>query len=454
MTVRTKEELKAFFNGTPVPSVPTAGNYEDLIDTMELSEAKTYANGADGWYRVATGQATGAHNIAVFRVVSNRSSYHTSVLFSVTITYGQNPQINLLAHSKYSSGNLTQIRLVYLSTYDQPYVEVYLAGASTLYVEQVAAHGWVLDDGPVSGSIPGGYTALTLDITSRNYPQADIAPWAGITGKPSTYPPSTHQHPGTDITSIVASATTASDADKVDGIHASGFFQTGSPITTANVINAQGDIYLGNDEALLKNRMHAFQSPDEHFDGSSRPAGWSFRTETSLSDNYTIPSHVNLTGAAGVGYVYTTLVSSTVYMACVSITTLSNGGNCGIRLENSANTDYYVEFVVMFDSANKDYFFRAQYREGTADTNHYVDGPTRVPFAGPHILYLSIGGTRWTSWSIQGLLLNANSPSYNYITGTFNPVGGLNFTPNRMGFKAYNPGSTWEDHYCDWFLVA
>lgn len=44
--------------------------------------------------------------------------------------------------------------------------------------------------------------------------------WTDIQGKPSTYPPSSHRHSGSDITSAVASAI---NADKVDNLHATDF---------------------------------------------------------------------------------------------------------------------------------------------------------------------------------------------------------------------------------------
>lgn len=49
---------------------------------------------------------------------------------------------------------------------------------------------------------------------------ADSVPWTGVTGKPSTFPPESHTHPGGDITSAVAEAV---NADTLDTLHASSF---------------------------------------------------------------------------------------------------------------------------------------------------------------------------------------------------------------------------------------
>lgn len=48
---------------------------------------------------------------------------------------------------------------------------------------------------------------------------ADIAPWSGLTGVPSTFTPSAHTHGGGDITSQVA------DADTVDSIHGTNLYR-------------------------------------------------------------------------------------------------------------------------------------------------------------------------------------------------------------------------------------
>lgn len=49
--------------------------------------------------------------------------------------------------------------------------------------------------------------------------------WGNLTNKPTTFDPSTHTHYGSSITTIVASATSAVNADTVDSYH-SGYFAT------------------------------------------------------------------------------------------------------------------------------------------------------------------------------------------------------------------------------------
>lgn len=76
--------------------------------------------------------------------------------------------------------------------------------------------------------------AITLDaIKTHNHDGVSTpnVPWDNVSGKPSTFPPSSHTHPGGDITSAVA------NADKVNGHHV--FVQSSTP--TASAV---GDIWI------------------------------------------------------------------------------------------------------------------------------------------------------------------------------------------------------------------
>jgi hypothetical protein len=86
----------------------------------------------------------------------------------------------------------------------------------------------------VTGVAQASHTHAGSDITSKvaSASAADSVPWTGVTGKPSTFPPSAHTHAGSDITSAVASAT---NADTVDSLHASSFGR----VDAATSVNAR-----------------------------------------------------------------------------------------------------------------------------------------------------------------------------------------------------------------------
>lgn len=74
---------------------------------------------------------------------------------------------------------------------------------------------------------------------------AAVAPWAGISGKPSTFPPSSHTHLGSEIVSTV------SNADTVDDYHATDFYRDSANFSTQGFLNTSSyihaDSYLDSD---------------------------------------------------------------------------------------------------------------------------------------------------------------------------------------------------------------
>lgn len=66
--------------------------------------------------------------------------------------------------------------------------------------------------GLLSHSDPGEYGIEALSGGTWVHVGDESVTWAGVAGKPSTFAPDPHTHPGTDVTSAVASATTAATA--------------------------------------------------------------------------------------------------------------------------------------------------------------------------------------------------------------------------------------------------
>lgn len=68
--------------------------------------------------------------------------------------------------------------------------------------------------GALQETSPGNYGVEVLVGSTWVQLGAQVATWATLAGKPSTFAPSAHDHPGTDITSAVANATNAVNATK------------------------------------------------------------------------------------------------------------------------------------------------------------------------------------------------------------------------------------------------
>lgn len=66
--------------------------------------------------------------------------------------------------------------------------------------------------GALANSNPGSYGVEVLVGGTWVQLGAQVATWSNLSGKPSTFPPSSHNHSGGDITSAVANATNATNA--------------------------------------------------------------------------------------------------------------------------------------------------------------------------------------------------------------------------------------------------
>ena len=106
----------------------------------------------------------------------------------------------------------------------------------------------------------GKYSDLSGTPTSlpANGGTAAAVPWSGVTGKPATYPPSTHTHKYAEITdppaALPASGGTADNSNKLGGISSAGFAQSNSKEgIDLNSIQQSGMYRLGNANANMPN---------------------------------------------------------------------------------------------------------------------------------------------------------------------------------------------------------
>jgi hypothetical protein len=84
---------------------------------------------------------------------------------------------------------------------------------------------------------------------------AQVATWGNLSGKPSTFPPSAHTHPGSDITSAVSNASNASQASHAADADGSsyGFANTVSGTTFyALWVGNDGGYHIGRNTSALK----------------------------------------------------------------------------------------------------------------------------------------------------------------------------------------------------------
>jgi len=118
-----------------------------------------------GWYRIA--QNTGNRAFAKFIVRERSSGRHLTAIFNAGIHYGKNPTLTLTGFSNYGTQGVTKARIVYKSTYDPPYLEIYCVEGAVVQVwcvDNVQSTGWTKVDF-TSGNVPSDYTSKEWDVT-------------------------------------------------------------------------------------------------------------------------------------------------------------------------------------------------------------------------------------------------------------------------------------------------
>lgn len=163
------------------------------------------------------------------------------------------------------------------------------------------------------------------------------------------------------------------------------------------------------------------------------------------------PSFVKISGSIGLAYLYRTLSTNyTHYVASICPYNISVQAYHGIRLELSSDPDnYFIQLCVRLYGSSYQWQMFMQHRSGSGDTVHEVTGGYLYGHPGPVIMDLGISGTRWSSWGANGYLRSIGSPvwSWNPNSG----IGGLSWTPDRMGLVFYNASATYEALYSDFF---
>lgn len=119
------------------------------------------------WYRIASTTTSGrGAQIGLFFIKANLGSNHCQALITVGTSHGQNPTIQQLAYTRWTSGMLTKARIVYLveDSGTTAHLEVFTkaATATPIEVEMIGDTGWKLVAPSTVGSVPEGYKSKEL----------------------------------------------------------------------------------------------------------------------------------------------------------------------------------------------------------------------------------------------------------------------------------------------------
>ena len=162
-----------------------------------------------------------------------------------------------------------------------------------------------------------GYGDMTKAVYDKNgngaVDKAEAVPWTGVTGKPTTFPPTSHTHTKAQITDFPTSLpANGGNADTVDGLHASSFTRVHSG--SVNFGGNNNEITTAEFKTLLTT-MGAFKQPHWIARGS-----WSYATNQIITDSGFGKIHL-------AGCVVEVIGTSSAYTIRISTPTTSSGGS-------------------------------------------------------------------------------------------------------------------------------
>lgn len=147
--------------------------FNGSANTSWIDQTSATMPATAGWYRFATTTASMGNSMAEFEITCASSGYHTQAKVIASIQYGQSPVLSILSSSQYSNTSLTQIRMVYDTTYsgNYAYLEIYLNATNqpVTTVRMFNNNNWSLMTPTTAGSQPGGYTTIVRQLDSGIY---------------------------------------------------------------------------------------------------------------------------------------------------------------------------------------------------------------------------------------------------------------------------------------------
>lgn len=289
-----------------------------------------------------------------------------------------------------------------------------------------------------------------LAFTSDTVTAASSVPWSGITGKPSTFAPSSHNHTIANITDIgKASVNFANSAGCPQGFAlrqatATWGNQTGTVVTDWHTSNG-GDIAFRDNKGQLNVVIDGFFYQNE---------GKNLVLDSGNYSNY----------AAAKSHTHT----------------ISNITNLQTTLDGKSNTNHTHDLNPMIntlanstsDPVDADYYI-AQYAGGGSTTTtyyrrphsalwNYIKGKANSVYQ-PKGSYAASSHTHddryYTESEINTKLASKSeiSHTHNYVVGSYTGNGGLQkpnyFGTNKVGFLMMNATVNGDSNYKDWIIM-
>ena len=289
-----------------------------------------------------------------------------------------------------------------------------------------------------------------LAFTSDTVTAASSVPWSGITGKPSTFAPSSHNHTIANITDIgKASVNFANSAGCPQGFSsrtttATWGNQTGTVVTDWHTSNG-GDIAFRDNSGQLNVVIDGFFYQNEGKNLVLDSGNYSNYAATKIH-THTISNITNL---------QTTLdgKSNTNHTHDLNqmINTLTNG------MSDPVDTDYYIAQYTGGGSTTTTY-----HRRPHSALWNYIKSKANSVYQ-PKGSYAASSHTHddryYTESEINTKLASKSeiSHTHNYVVGSYTGNGGLQkpnyFGTNKVGFLMMNATVNGDSNYKDWIIM-
>ncbi|GAP10624.1 hypothetical protein BECAL_01797 [Bellilinea caldifistulae] len=285
---------------------------------------------------------------------------------------------------------------------------------------------------------------------------AESVDWNGVQNKPSTYPPSSHQHAASDVTSGVFDPARIPnlDASKIT----SGTLST-DRFSAYNDLVAESRIGLGTDRVVdgvyLRSALNKSSNIVEDFTSSSAPSGWQwagspFVTPPGVTFGYsgTLLRAYNISGSFRAFFYKTPVPSLYSYSALCGFDVGSGSADIGIRLDDGTDNNY-AEVVWRNIYSTTDPNIRVHIRMRTGGGTVVETEVTNMRLA--YIpafdrLTLIAFGTRWSSWDPRAAIDNINIR----LSGSQVPGSNVSWTPQRVGIViSCANAQTWHNYTVD-----
>ncbi|AYD81713.1 minor tail protein [Arthrobacter phage HeadNerd] len=120
--------------------------------------------------------------------------------------------------------------------------------------------------GLLTNSDPGQYGLEVLNGSTWVHIGSQVATWANLSGKPATYPAAPHTHAGSEITSAVASATTAATATlaaQADGSSYAFNNNVAGSTFYAVWVGNDGGFHLGRNTSSIRYKENIRDAPSD-----------------------------------------------------------------------------------------------------------------------------------------------------------------------------------------------